>query len=514
VNLVSGTGTGDGASLTAQAGDLLWAEYQDLSEGSIVRAEAAIDVESTPITGITVIPSYQSAEVQWQTGEPADTLVQVWESSAELPVNRTVFRPELVVDHSIQLQGLEPDRLYYFQVVSRDAAGNATTDDNQGELYAFQTLQPLTVPWADDMEGDTSAWSVFSVEGSEVEWAAGVPVNGPEPGAHSGVNAWNSNLGGAPRTFTQTFLLSPAIYLNGGSGVSLGFWQARDLTLYPGDILYSARLFMAPVEDDTLIPLRTYENSTVGWEQETIDLTPYLGQVVYFIWIYELASFDVQPRPGWLVDDVSFSVDETSRGSIQIESNLAQTGVAVTGVDLEFSAEQRGSTILLTNLAYGEYALTFAEVPYHEAPASQQVTVSDSDLRTVSVAYTFTDANSNLMSDAWETEVFGEVSQAREVDSDTDADGASDYAEFVAGTDPNSAASQLSAPQPAFRPDGQLQLTWPTVPSRDYRVEVSTDLRAWSPMSEWIRAQGTLTILVVPGGPADVSQMFRVQVQP
>jgi len=514
LNLTSAGGTGAGDALEAQAGDLLWAEYQDVSEGTTVRAEAVIDVEQTSITGVTMSPGYQSAEVQWQTSEPADTLVQVWESSAQLPVNRTFYLSAMVVDHSIELQGLEPDRLYYFQVVSRDAAGNATTDDNQGDLYAFSTLQPLVVPWTDDLEGDTSAWSVFSVDGSEVDWAVGLPANGPEPSAHSGVSAWSSNLSGDPRTFTQTFLLSPAIYLNGGSGVTLGFWQARDLTLYPGDVLHSARLFMAPVEDDTLIQLRSYESSTTGWEEEAIDLTPYLGQVVYFIWIYELASFDVQPRPGWLIDDVTILVDDTARGSIQIESNLAQAGVTVTGVDVEFATQREGSTILLANLAYGEYAVAFTEVPYYETPASQQVTVSDSQPRIVNAAYTFTDTNANLMSDAWEAEVFGEVSPARKVDTDTDADGASDYVEFVAATDPTSAASRLAAPQPAFRPDGQLQLTWPTVPSRDYRVEVSSDLLTWSPLSGWIRAEGTLTILVVPEGPPGACQMFRVQVHP
>lgn len=514
VNLTSQASAGSGATLVAQAGDTLWAEYNDVSEGETVRAEATVDLEPTLITAVSVAPSYQSAEVRWQTSDPADTLVQVWESSADLPVNRTVYRAELVVDHVAELKGLQPDRLYYFQVVSRDAAGNATVDDNLGGLYTFRTLVPLALPWVDDLEGDVSSWSVFSVDGSEVEWAAGPPLNGPAPGAHSGLMTWNSNLGGEARAYTQTFLLSPAIYLEGGSGATLTFWQARDLALRPSDILHSARVLLAPVESETLLELRSYEGTTAGWEEERIDLSPYLGQVVYLIWAYELASFDGAARPGWLIDDVQVQVDSAARGSIQIESNLAQGGVTVSGVNLDYRAVRQGSLILLTNLAFGDYHIEFVDVPFYESPAPYALTVSDPETRLVSAQYTFTDANANLMSDAWETSVFDEVSLERVPDTDTDADGASDYVEFVAGTDPNNAESKLTAPQPAFRPDGRLQLMWPTVPSRAYRVEVSSDLIEWSPFSDWVRAEGALTILVVPKPPSDVSRMFRVQARP
>jgi hypothetical protein len=514
VNLTDAGSSSDPGSLQAQAGDVIWTEYADASEGTTLRAEATVDIIPPVISGVTVDPGFQSATVHWETSEPTDALVQLWESSAELPINRTVYRPEPNTQHDLVLSGLKPDRLYFFQVVSRDAAGNVTVDDNLGDRYSFQTQKPLVAPWTDDLEGDTSGWVVISLEDSEVEWIAGTPANGPVDLARSGETVWNSNLGGEVRAYTQTFLQSPAIYLDAGKGFSLNFWHAYDLSLSAGDILNHARLFLVPAEAGTFVELKSFTGVTSDWVPVTVDLTPYLGQVIYLVWAYELASFDVRPRPGWLIDDISIEVDTSARGSLQIDSNLVQGGVTVTGVGHEFSAQRQGASVFLPNLAFGDYAITFTEVPFYSKPADLQVTVSDTVTTWIERTYTFDDANTNLMSDAWEVEVFSEVSEDRDLTADTDSDGASDYAEFIAGTDPTSADSWLKAPQPVFRPDGQLELSWPSVRSRSYRVEESPDLIQWSPISDWIRAEGTLTILLLPPPHSGANRLFRVQVQP
>ena len=258
------------------------------------------------------------------------------------------------------------------------------------------------------------------------------------------------------RTYTQTFLQSPAIHLDGGSGFTLTFWHAYDLSLTAGDILNSARLFIVPAEADNFVLLRTFAGVSLDWELVTVDLTPYLGQVVYLVWAYELATFDVRPRPGWLIDDVSIAIDSTARGTLQINSNLAQGGVTVTGVGHEFTAQRQGAAIVLPNLALGEYAITFTDVPFYTKPEDQLITVSDSTPLVLEVLYGFEDVNANQMSDEWEMEVFLEVSDTREANTDTDSDGAPDHAEFVAGTDPNRADS-LAEGAPAGLPS-----RWPT----------------------------------------------------
>ena len=48
--------------------------------------------------------------------------------------------------------GLLANRDYYYQVVSRDDAGNTTVDDNHDALYTFSTRRAPRPPWSDDLE--------------------------------------------------------------------------------------------------------------------------------------------------------------------------------------------------------------------------------------------------------------------------------------------------------------------------------------------------------------------------
>ena len=99
-----------------------------------------------------------------ETSEPTDALVQFGESTF---LGRTAYDPDLSEDHELTLEGLQPDRLYYYQVVSRDDAGNPTVDDNQGRLYTFRTLKPLSPPWFDSLDGlDSNSQTNWSVVGA------------------------------------------------------------------------------------------------------------------------------------------------------------------------------------------------------------------------------------------------------------------------------------------------------------------------------------------------------------
>lgn len=64
---------------------------------------------------------------------------------------------------------------------------------------------------------------------------------------------------------------------------------------------------------------------------------------------------------------------------------------------------------------------------------------------------------------------------------DQDKDGASDEAEFIAGTDPFNASSVFSMKM-ARASSGALQVNWSGVAGRTYRVEESNDLKHWRPV--------------------------------
>jgi hypothetical protein len=258
------------------------------------------------------------------------------------------------------------------------------------------------------------------------------------------------------------------------------------------------------------ILLTGFVDATADWEEVDLDLTPYMGHVIYLVWHYQMLSFEGYPRMGWLVDDVSITATNVPPGTIVISNALAQAPYVMTG---PMNRNGRGS-LRLTNAPPGTYSVTFGAVPYYYTPPAQTYTLAAFSTVVFRGNYTFDDANNNGISDAWEVHYFGSVSPTRTRFTDSDGDGASDYAEFIAGTSPTSSGSALRVAQPVRLPDGTYRIDWPSISGKIYRVEGSTDAVHWIAVSDWLQAASSImTFNVGPPAPG-APYLFRLQVQP
>jgi len=505
--LVATHGANPNAELRARDGDSLVATYLDSSAGRSITATGRVEVVAPRITDLVAEPSYVDATIRWETDEPCDALVQFGESPL---LGRTAYLSVLETSHEVFLEGLRPDRVYYYQVSSRDQAGNLTVSDNNGALYSFRTLLPFSAPWFDDLENGSGDWSIFAPDESEAGWQFGTPRNNLANSGHSGQLAWGTSLNGEVLTFVESFLISPPIDLTGGNTATLSFWQNYDFTEFELDILNYGEVMLITNAAAAPISLGFVSDLSGGWEEVELDLSPHVGKLVYVVWHYVLFSFENEPRDGWLVDDVAISTSQISPGTLRITNNIWQARWVLSG---PANRSGQGIGTLLTNLPPGEYEIEFNNVQNYATPPLQTGTLAEGGTLVFTGNYGLTDVNNNGMADSWEQQFFGEVSPARTRATDTDGDGSSDASEFAAGTVPTQVNSSLRVASPVPLGGGIFRLEWPSVPGRAYLVEGSSDGRNWTPVSTWIQAGSTLSFFTPPTGPG-APYLFRVQVHP
>jgi hypothetical protein len=89
----------------------------------------------------------------------------------------------------------------------------------------------------------------------------------------------------------------------------------------------------------------------------------------------------------------------------------------------------------------------------------------------------------------------------------------SDYAEFIAGTNPTNAASRFVILSVSVQSNRLVQMQWAAIPGRMYQVQSATNLLTWLPVSDWLHASGSPMSYSetnsVPG-----RRFFRVEVKP
>lgn len=497
--------------LTGANGDTLRVDYYDATSKAVVSATATIDTQGPVITGVVASPDYQSVTVSWTTSEPANSSVNMGTS---VLFDHAASDSILTTTHEVTVSSLAPDTAYLFQVSSRDAAGNTVIDDNNGNYYTVHTLVPLALPFTDNFDGADKGWTTYDGDGSETSWTLGVPNNSLATAAHSAPDAWGSSLSGASLSQADIYLISPAFYIPTGAQTTLSFWHLYDFTSKSDMDITEGGIVQVVTNSNAGSPisLASYSDDAVyDWEEEKLDLTPYAGQVVYLAWEYQLFSFDTLSRPGWIVDDVSIAISNTPIPAIlTVTNNLWQAAWTLAGPQTTNTGA--GLSASITNAAAGTYIIAWAPVQDFTTPAPQTNTLAAGSSLLFTGNYTMVDTNGNGIPDSWERRYFGAVAANHPATTDSDGDGVSDYAEFIAGTNPTNAASvfKTTAVAPPS-PDGRVTLQWVCGANRACRVLGSADAVSWAPVTGWLYNTNSYTLPAVTNG---APYLFRIEIKP
>jgi len=129
------------------------------------------------------------------------------------------------------------------------------------------------------------------------------------------------------------------------------------------------------------------------------------------------------------------------------------------------------------------------------------------------------DIDDDGLPDAWEIQHTGGTAALAGGGADADSDGASDAAEYHAGTDPNDHSSTF---RPLGTHDGtRYHLSVPTIAGRSYKISISLNLKDWLPYGT-LNGDGTSHVwtfdeISVPKGPFHSNQhpsryFFRIEI--
>ena len=89
-----------------------------------------------------------------------------------------------------------------------------------------------------------------------------------------------------------------------------------------------------------------------------------------------------------------------------------------------------------------------------------------------------------------------------------------DYAEFIAGTDPTDPASRFYFTGETIGSNRHVQMNWTVVTNRLYQVNSSTDLLDWVPVTDWLQASNSPTMSYATTNSGNGAHFYRVQVRP
>ncbi|HWB03129.1 MAG TPA: hypothetical protein VG796_08910 [Verrucomicrobiales bacterium] len=186
-------------------------------------------------------------------------------------------------------------------------------------------------------------------------------------------------------------------------------------------------------------------------------------------------------------------------GAWSADVPLVKASVLAGGV---FTADMydNPTPITLTNLVDGTYHV---EVLGQNSAGDWQESPAVSKTWTVEGTSSEPDADSDGLPDAWEIANGFDKDDPADASSDADSDSASNLQEYIAGTDPRSAASLLKAVG-SVQGDGSVKITFDAVAGKSYRVEASESLTGgtWVTVGTVPAQAGSGPVMVTDAAPA------------
>lgn len=284
----------------------------------------------------------------------------------------------------------EGDSIAY-RIRARDAAVAQNTTFHPAEGYHRFAV---VAGYRFDFEASAGGFTVASGQ----DWQWGHPTSGPN-GAHSGQNAWATNLAGTYRDNSNSGLDSPPIVLRNATSATLTFWHWYRMEYSDGTFWDGGNVKLSTDNGATfqvIFPQGGYDGTATNsanplygqpvfggpasngnfWHEETFDLSAFVNQTV--IIRFHFGSDGYVGDLGWYVDDVMVATPQSpvplfhnttilqntadTEGPYLVTSEITDDGGITTAALLYRSAGQRFTPVPMQQIGGVTYGAT---IPGH-----------------------------------------------------------------------------------------------------------------------------------------------------
>jgi uncharacterized repeat protein (TIGR01451 family) len=298
---------------------------------------------------------------------PAPQINLVLEDEAAIPISLVTgihagahFAPELF-SRLEYFKGMQAQGTWTLRVRDDLTANTGTVNSWSLEVCEADPRPACLVPGPNETTVYTNDFEAgdggFTHSGTQDEWERGLPTSVPITTAHSGTNAWKTDLDATYNNAANFDLLSPNIDLTSVTGrVTLSWWQKFQFESANFDLYWvevrevgvpanSRRLFAwtgATMTRGVGNPTVTIQQSA-GWGKVEADVSDFAGKNVEIR--YHVETDGSGQFPGVAVDDVAVTACTIIAG--QAVSNVGVT--KTDGQSTYFPGEELTYTIVATN---------------------------------------------------------------------------------------------------------------------------------------------------------------------
>ncbi|MDR0728771.1 MAG: choice-of-anchor J domain-containing protein [Prevotellaceae bacterium] len=199
---------------------------------------------------------------------------------------------------------------------------DASNNTRVKNIAAHCASAVTTFPWSEgfDYPGTfpPECWTKFALRGS-ASWNANTSTSASS--FHNSRGSAYRNYSSSSSGFQDDWLVTKPIVLSATGTYTLSFWW-KTSSMYSSS-RNSVLISSSGLEESDFTELWTTTSASTSFKEQTFDLTPYAGNIIYVAFRYEGTY-----AHGWIVDDVSITWDPPQQSALDasVESLVRPVG--------------------------------------------------------------------------------------------------------------------------------------------------------------------------------------------